>query len=133
MYMLKGLRQVGQLKQDILGQVKVGQVGQGRVRYHVPTCLFTTYLPTYLFMTCLPTCLPFYNLPTDLPQFLKKIEQKFEQSNGLKKRQPQSQQACRNRLVQNDKIIFLMLVQSGYFFTRFASKKIPCFLLVRCI
>jgi hypothetical protein len=48
----------------------------------------------------------------------------------LVKKPPQSQWTCQNRLVQNDKVVFFTHVQIGYFLTKFANKKIPCFLVV---
>jgi len=40
---------------------------------------------------------------------------------------------CRNRFVKNDYMIFLMHVQIGYFLTRFASKKLPSFLVMKVL
>jgi hypothetical protein len=41
----------------------------------------------------------------------------------VKKKLPQSQQICQNKLVQTDKVVFLMPIQIGYFKIRFTSKK----------
>ncbi len=45
----------------------------------------------------------------------------------LVKKSQQSQQTFGSWLVQNDKMVFLMLVQIGYFLTRFANKKTKFF------
>ncbi len=114
---------------QVLGFTPTLGQSRGATRYH---------LPTYFFMTYLLACLPFYNLPTTYYKFVL-VGQKFDQSKLLikmtnqmvqLKKPPQSPQTCQNQLVQNDGMVFSMLVQIGYFLTKFANQKVPCFLVV---
>ncbi len=118
MYMLKRLKYIGQIKQDILNQVKVGQIGQCGlwVGYNLPTSLFTTYLPTYLSQKL-------FLIRTLI------LLVKWSIHTLLVKKPPQSQQTSQNQLVQNDEMIFLTPIKIGFLKLYFPIKK-PNFLVV---